>query len=102
MGSVAIPGFGGLGWVWEAVSSDSWVWRRFWEVGLGEGLGRSGRLVLEAVCSDSWVWRRSGRRSGRLYVAIPGFGEGGLGGGSGEAVCSDSSVWRRLASPWWL
>ena len=28
MGSVAIPGFGGLGWVWEAVCSDSWVWRR--------------------------------------------------------------------------
>ena len=35
-------------------------WRRFEEVGLREGLGRSGRLVLEAVCSDSWVWRRSG------------------------------------------
>ena len=99
MGSVAIPGFGGLGWVWEAVSSDSWVWRRFWEVGLGEGLGRSGRLVLEAVCSDSWVWR-SGRRSGRLYVAIPGFGGGGLGGGSGETVRSDSWVWRPQACPW--
>ena len=42
MGSVAIPGFGGLGWVWEAVCSDSWFWRRFEEVGLGEGLGRSG------------------------------------------------------------
>ena len=62
-------------------------------MGLGEGLGRSGRLVLEAVCSDSWVWRRSGRwvweevwevgsvaipgfggGLGRPYVAIPGFG----------------------------
>ena len=66
MGSVAIPRFGGLGCVWEAVCSDSWVWRRFWEVSLGEGLGRSG----------------SG--SGRPYVAIPGFGEEvwevGLGG----------------------
>ena len=24
MGSVAFPGFGGLGWVWEAICSDSW------------------------------------------------------------------------------
>ena len=36
MGSVAIPGFGGLGWVWEAVCSDSWVWRRFEERLLGD------------------------------------------------------------------
>ena len=101
---LAIPGFGGglRKWVWEkvlgrlvleAVCSDSWVWRR------------SGRWVWEevweAVCSDSWVWRRSGRWSGRLYVAIPGFGGGGLGGGSGETVRSDSWVWRRLACPWW-
>ena len=85
MGSVAIPGFGGLGWVWEAVSSDSWVWRRFWEVGLGEGLGRSGRLVLEAVCSDSWVWRRSGRW---VWEEV------------WEAVCSDSWVWRRWSGRW--
>ena len=42
MGSVAIPGFGGLGWVWEAVCSDSWFWRGFEEVGLGGGRGRSG------------------------------------------------------------
>ena len=110
MGSVAIPGFGGLGWVWEAVSSDSWVWRRFWEVGLGEGLGRSGRLVLEAVCSDSWVWRRSGRWVWEeVWEAVCSdswvwrrFGEVGLGEGLGrsgrlvlEAVCSDSWVWRR-------
>ena len=26
VGSVAIPGFGGLGWVWEAVCSDSCIW----------------------------------------------------------------------------
>ena len=25
VGSVAIPRFGDLGWVWEAVCSDSWV-----------------------------------------------------------------------------
>ena len=85
VGSVAIPGFGGLGWVWEAVCSDSWVWRRFEEVGLGEGLGRSGRLVLEAVCSDSWVWRRSGRW---VWEEV------------WEAVCSDSWVWRRWSGRW--
>ena len=27
------------------------------------GLGRSGRWVWEAVCSDSWFWRRSGEGS---------------------------------------
>ena len=85
MGSVAIPGFGGLGWVWEAVSSDSWVWRKFWEVGLGEGLGRSGRLVLEAVCSDSWVWRRSGSW---VWEEV------------WEVVYSDSWVWRRWSGRW--
>ena len=39
-------------------------WRKFWEVGLAEGLGLGG-----------WSWRP--------YVVIPGFG-GGLGGGSGR------------------
>ena len=53
MGSVAIPGFGGMGWVWEAVCSDSWVWRRF------------ERWVWEALCSDSWDWRRSGEANRR-------------------------------------
>ena len=52
--------------------------------GFGGGLGK-------------WVWEKVwgglGGWSGRPYVAIPGFGGGGLGGGSGETVCSDSWVW---------
>ena len=52
VGSLAILGFGGLGWVWEAICSDSWVWRR----------------------SGEEVWGGQGGGSGRPYVAIPGFG----------------------------
>ena len=76
MGSVAIPGFGGLG-------------------------GGSGRPYVAIPGFGGGLGGGSGRRSGRLYVAIPWFGGGSLGGGSGETVCSDSWVWRRLACPWW-
>ena len=83
VGSVAITGFGGLGWVWEAVCIDSWV---------GGGFGK-------------WVWEKvwGGLVGGfwRPYVAIAGCGEGlGVWEEVWEAVCSDSWVWRRWSGRW--
>ena len=60
MGSVAIPGFGGLGWFWEAVCSDSWFWRRFIEGAEEGGLkyfcicaGPDGMLYCAATAASS-------------------------------------------------